>query len=357
MGEKSNKVKKSGKIQITFVGPMLGRHGGYVPSPAEEIAHHLAQCGYTCTLASSIVNRYLRFTDIIRVIVQERKRTDIICLQTFSGRSFVVEDIASWLGKQLRHCIVMVLHGGAMPEFMTRFPNWSRRVLSRAHVIVTPSTYLSGALEKFGFCAHIIPNTLDCHKYPYRHRTILTPHLIWMRAFHSAYNPEMAVRVLWRLSKSFPSATLTLAGPDKGSLTTTKRLAQKLGVAEATRFPGFLNMEAKIREGSVNDIYLNTNNIDNMPVSVLEMGAMGLPVVATAVGGIPHFLTNGQTGLLVPENDDEAMTEAIKRLLNDSALAGQLSASGRSLAEHCSWDHVGPQWEKLFSEVLACRKY
>ena len=92
-----------------------------------------------------------------------------------------------------------------------------------------------------------------------------------------------------------------------------------------------------------------------MPVSVLEAGAFGLPVVATAVGGIPHLLRDGQTGLLVPDGDATAMAEAVRRLLSEPGLAAALSANGRQLAESCGWPRVRAQWESLFAEVYHAR--
>jgi glycosyltransferase involved in cell wall biosynthesis len=114
-------------------------------------------------------------------------------------------------------------------------------------------------------------------------------------------------------------------------------------------------MDGKARFGDQGEVFLNTNRVDNMPVSVLEACAMGMPVVSTAVGGVPDLLTDGVTGLLVPDNDHDAMAEAVLRLLRDPELAGRLSTNGRRLAESCSWSVVQPQWENLFREVGAHR--
>ncbi len=80
---------------------------------------------------------------------------------------------------------------------------------------------------------------------------------------------------------------------------------------------------------------------------------MGLPIVSTAVGGIPDMLSDGQTGFLVPDNDDRAMVEAIRRLVSEPDMAARLSCQGRQLAERCSWEAVLPQWERLFDRVMA----
>ena len=92
----------------------------------------------------------------------------------------------------------------------------------------------------------------------------------------------------------------------------------------AVRFVGFMDMPAKVREGNSAEIFLNTNRVDNMPVAVVEACAMGLPVVATAVGGVPDLLTHEETGLLVPDNDDQSMVAAIMQLLKNSELNWQV---------------------------------
>jgi len=89
-----------------------------------------------------------------------------------------------------------------------------------------------------------------------------------------------------------------------------------------------------------------------MPVGIVEACAMGLPVVATSVGGIRDLLTDEETGLLVPDGDVEAMTEAVLRLLHQPGLAKRLSENGRRLAEKSSWTSVLPQWERVFEEAI-----
>ena len=83
---------------------------------------------------------------------------------------------------------------------------------------------------------------------------------------------------------------------------------------------------------------------------------MGLPVVATAVGGVPNLLTNEETGLLVPDNDDQAMVGAVARLLANPSLTGRLSSNGRRLATRSSWEKILPQWKRVLAEVMDSRK-
>ena len=298
-------------------------------------------------------NRYVRLADITKTLIEQRHNYDILVLAVFSGRSFVVEDIASKISCLLGKRIVMFLHGGAMPTFMAKFPNWTRRVFSRADVIVAPSSFLRRAIEPYGFEARIIPNVIDLSRYTFRHRERIAPRLFWMRSFEQVYNPLMAVRVLARLRSTMHDASLVMGGKDKGLEDAARRLAHSLDLGESVRFPSFLPSVSKIREANAADIFINTNHVDNMPVAVVEAWAMGLPVVATAVGGIPHLITDGETGLLVQDDDDAGMAEAVKHLLKDSRLAGKLSKNGRSLAEQSSWQQVRPQWDRMFEEVMS----
>ncbi len=284
-------------------------------NPGEILAHLFTQDGYQVCLTSTIPSRILRLIDTVASLILWRNKFDLTILSVFSGPGFGIADIASLVARLLGKPLVFVLHGGNLPAFSRRHPHWVRRVLERCDVLVSPSGFLASFFTGWGFDVKIIPNVLQMDHYPYRLRQEVQPHLLWMRTFHPAYNPEMAVEVLKRLRGTFPQARLTMAGQEKGQLEQVKRLAAHYDLLEATRFTGFLDMSAKQREFSSHDIFLNTNRVDNMPVSVLEAAAFGLPVVATEVGGIPYLLKNEHTALLVKNEDVQAMVASVCRLV------------------------------------------
>ena len=335
------------KPTLCLVGPMLGRNPGWVTTPGEILTDLFRGLGYPVVAVSSIPVRILRLADIVQALIRHRRRIHLAMLQVYSGPSMVVEDVASRICRRFHIPIVMVLHGGAIPAFMAKYPRWTRGVLSRADVLVAPSKYLARAVEAHGLKAQVIPNLIELSEYPFRVRRHLKPRLFWMRTFHPIYNPVMAVQAFAQIHRAHPDATLVMAGQEKGMGAAVRNMVHDLGLEGAVRFPGFLDGPAKAREGDAADIFLNTNHIDNMPVSVLEACAMGLPVVATAVGGVPDLLTDGHTGLLVPDDDWAAMAQAIERLLADAELSERLSRNGRRLAEASAWENVRPQWEEL----------
>lgn len=317
---------------------MLGSNPGWAVGQGEVLAALLAREGWDVRTASSRVNRWLRLADVATSPWRWRGHVDVLVLMVFSGPAFRLVEAASVAASRLGMPMIHWLHGGNLVDFAGRHPERVRRVLARSRVAVAPSQFLA---EPFG--ARVIPNVVDLDQYPCRHRAHIAPRLLWMRTFHELYRPDLALQVLERLNGT--GATLTMAGQDKGLLAETRRRAEEMGLD--VRFPGFLDAEGKRREFAAHDVFLNTNRVDNAPVSVVEAAAFGLPVVSTDVGGIPSLLRDGEEALLVPEGDAEAMANAVRRLLEEPGLAGRLSAAGREVAERSSWTRVRPLWEEL----------
>ncbi len=99
------------------------------------------------------------------------------------------------------------------------------------------------------------------------------------------------------------------------------------------------------------DIYLQTPDIDNMPSSVLEAFASGCAVVSTDAGGVPAILTNDVHGLLVSCNDDEGAADAMRRLIEDAALASRLTGAARESCTRYQWTSVRARWLALYRDL------
>lgn len=342
--------------RLCFVGPLQGDvHKGVVSTQGVWLSRQFRAAGYPVLRVSTKLNRYLRLLDIAATLAWRGRSLDLVLIDVYGGPSFVVEDTASAIARALGARVIMVLHGGALPSWFRRFPGWSRRVISRAAAIVTPSPYLAREVTSLGFTARVIPNLVDTESYPFRERGALRPRLFWMRTFDPAYNPLMAIEVLRLVRERHAGAALMMRGQEKGMEAEVRRVAEERGVAAALDLGGFADHDAKVRASEWADIFISTSHVDNMPVAVIEAAAMGMPVVCTAVGGVPDLLTHETTGLLVPDGDAAAMAAAVLRLLSNPVLAGTLSRAGRALAERSSWGSVRREWETLFDEVRSGR--
>lgn len=342
----------SHRVRLCFVGSMLGRNPGYVTTQGEKLADLFERSGYPVVCVSHRINRAARLADVFATLVRERNRIDVLVVLVYGGTSFVLEDIATWIGRRADIPLILSLHGGDLPRFKERYSRWVHRVFRRADAIVAQSAYLARFAAALGRDARVIPNVIELEGYPHRLRTSARPRLFWMRAFHPIYEPEMALETLARVRARHPEATLVMAGPDKGGLALVRQRASQMGLAGAVEFPGFLDLAGKHRYAEACDVFLNTSAVDNRPVSVIEACALGLPVVSTDVGGIRDFLTHEETALLVPRGDAAAMAGAVLRLLDDPALVEHLSRNGRALAALSAPERVRAAWEDLFQQVL-----
>lgn len=319
----------------------------------EELAIQLRHMGWSVLTTSDKPGRFSRLLDMLSTIFRQRRNYALAQVDVHSGPAFFLNETACWALRTVRKPYVITLHGGDLPVFADRWPVRVRRLLRSAVVVTTPSQYLLEAMKPYRADLKLMPNALDVTAYEFHLRDKPRPRLVWLRAFHDIYNPCLAPKVVATLVDQFPDIQLSMIGPDKGdgSLQATKQIAEKLGVSQRIRFPGAVP-KAEVPDWiNRSDIFLNTTDIDNTPVSVLEAMACGLCVVSTNVGGIPYLIRDEENGLLVPPNDAETMAAAVGRLLRHSTLARKLSLNARAGAERLDWSAILPQWDRLLCSV------
>lgn len=330
-------------------GPLSRYVGG-------ALSERLGAAGWNSVVTSRSTSRLGRVADMTATALRARRLYSVALVEVYSGPAFRWAEWVCLLLRMLGKPYILALHGGDLPRFASTHPDRVRKLLGSASKVVSPSAYLATELGWLGTAIGIMPNPLEPDAYPFRQRSGGGRHLLWLRAFHAIYNPSMFPRVLARLAKDHPAVRGTMIGPDKGdgSLAEVRRVAEELGVAgRMDLVPGIPHHEVGAWMDRA-DIFVSTTNYDNTPVSVLEAMACGLPVVSTAVGGVPYLLSEGATGLLVPAGDDGAMERAILRLFEDPGLVSRLSSGGRTQVEGYAWSRILPKWTDLLASVAAC---
>ncbi len=341
---------------LLFLGNFLRGAAGNSGVSA-DLARNLAARGWSIITASHHVQRAKRLWHMMWTAWSRSRDYQVAHVDVFSGLAFLQAEILcgvlGWLGKPY----VVTLHGGNLPGFARRWPKRARRLLRSAAAVTVPSRYLLEEMRPYREDLLVLPNALQVEAYRFRLRSKPRPRLVWLRAFHALYNPCLAPRVLALLAPRFDDVCLMMVGPDKrdGSIPAVAQVARALGVSDRIEMPGGVPKEAVAAWMDRGDIFLNTANVDNAPISVLEAMACGLCVVSTNVGGIPHLLEHEHDALLVPPNDPEAMAEAVRRLLTEPGLAEKLSRNGFRKAQGFDWALILTEWESLFSTVAEGR--
>ena len=137
-----------------------------------------------------------------------------------------------------------------------------------------------------------------------------------------------------------------MVGPDKdGSLLSCKQYVKNKSLD--VTFTGLLTKEQWCNISTSRDIFINTSSFDNMPVTLIEAAALGMPIISTPVGGIPFMIEDGFNGLLA--HDVTQMHAACLTLLEDPLLVNKLSKNGRKHAEQFDWDVVKEKWNHLLT--------
>lgn len=333
-------------MKILYIGNKLSKYG-FAPTTVETLGRQLEEY-YDVISVSDKKNKALRVCDIIISIIRE-KHVDYVLIDTYSTSYFYIVFIASSLCRFLKIKYIPILHGGNLPQRLEQSPRLSRKIFDNSYINVSPSEFLNYEFKRHGYNKVVtIPNHIIIEDYKFINRVSLQPKLLWVRSFDKTYNCEMAVDVLRIISAFYPDAILCMVGPDKdGSMQRVKDFAIRSGVSERLLITGKLSRPEWHNLSEEYDIFINTSNYDNMPVSVIEAMALGLPVVSTNVGGVPYLINNGEDGFLCEKDNAKDMAEIILRLLQSPETCMRICTSARKKVEAFDWKVVKEQWRGL----------
>lgn len=283
-------------------------------------------------------------------------RNDLFHIMANSGWSWhLFAAPAIWIAKARGKAVVVNYRGGEAEEFFARAFSWVRPSLRKADAIVVPSGFLGEIFGRRGFATRIVPNIVSLERFKPAARGDMAPHILVARNLERLYDNVSALRAFALVRQQHPAARMTIAGsgPEREAL---EALARELDVADAVRFAGRVENSAMPALYQSVSIALNPSLADNMPISILEALASGVPVVSTDVGGVPFLVEDGKTALLVPPGDHVAMARACLGLLADRGLAERLVAAGQLLAREFAWSQVRGKLFAVYNDVLGGRR-
>ena len=294
----------------------------------------------------SIRTTLLYWTSLLRHV----RKFDLVHIYAASYFSFMISPTPALLAARLYgKRTVLNYHSGQAADHLKRWRRTAIPAMRLADKIVVQSNYLVEVFARFGLETRAVFNHLETDSFHFRERRPLRPVFLSNRNLEPHYNVGCVLRAFALVQQRFKEASLTVAGDgsQRGEL---ERLAQELNLRHV-KFTGSVapgEMPALYDEA---DIYLNGSEVDNMPLSLLESFAAGLPVVTTDAGGIPYMVTNGETGLVVRTGDHEMMAQSAIRLLEDNELALKIATQAREECRRYSWAAVRNDWLSVYEEL------
>ena len=350
-------------MHIGLVGPLPPPYGG-MANQTQQLAELLRSEGLQVSLVQTnapyfpqwvsglpFVRAFFRLMPYLYALWRLAGRCDVIHVMANSGWSWhLFAAPAVWIAKLRKVPAVVNYRGGEAETFLAQSSRSVRITMRLASRLIVPSGFLKAVFTRFDMPVSVVPNIIDIARFnnpaPYRAKR---NHLLVARNLEPIYDNETAIRAFYLVHRSNPDATLTIAG--SGPLAESLRaLAKSLGLEKAVIFTVRLNRDAMAQAYRAADIAINPSLVDNMPNSVLEAMASGVPVISTHVGGVPYIVTDEQTALLVPPNSPEIMANAILRLMNDTELSNKLVDNSLTEVQKYTWQQVWPLLAELYGK-------
>ena len=356
-------------LHIGLVGPLPPPFGG-MANQTRQLAELLRSEGLSVSLVQTNADYFPRWVSTLPIIrALFRLIPYLLALWKLAGRCDVMHVMANsgwswhlfatpaiWVAKWRGTPVVVNYRGGEAESFFAQSTTFSHVTLRQASLLIVPSGFLKAVFAGFRMPAAIVPNIIDLSHFKcLETRRTVRRHLLVARNLESIYDNETAIRAFSIVNREYPESRLTVAG--SGPLAEVLHtLAESLGLGDSVAFTGRLDKD-KMAEAYRNaDIAINPSLVDNMPNSVLEALACGVPVVSTNVGGVPFIVEHEQTALLVPPKSPDLMAKAILRLMQDSTLSEKLVENGLAEVEKYTWQKIWPVLADIYSKAIHTRQ-
>lgn len=347
----------SEQLSVALVGPLPPPSGG-MANQCRQLARLLGEEGvkvevvqvnapYRPVFVSHLkgIRALFRLLPYKLALWRAAGRADVMHVMANSGWSWYLFALPAIMIARLRGTPVIVNYrGGGAEAFFGSAPGWVLRYLKTVDALVLPSGFLREVFQRFGVDGQVIPNIIDLDRFkPAQRDGSEPPHLIVTRNLEPIYDIPSALQAFALVRQQLRQARLTVAGsgPERELL---EQLAADLGIADAVTFTGRIDNDQMTALYASADVMLNPSTIDNMPISILEAFASGVPVVSTRVGGVPFVAEHGRTAFLVEAGDYRAMAENILRLMQEPELARAFRTAGLAEAQRYAWPVVREQW-------------
>lgn len=339
-------------LRIVLVGPLPPPSAG-MANQTQQLARLLSEAGIEVGVVR--MNEPYRPAWVERVpfvraafrlvpykwrLWREIGQADLVHLMASSGWAWhLFAAPAIWIAWLRGKPIVVNYRGGGAEDFFRRSFGIVRPTLKRASVVVVPSRFLREVFGRRGVETEIVPNIIDLSRFRPQAGRSSGMHVVVARNLEDLYDMPTALRAFRRILDRFPQARLSMAG--SGSRRQAlEQLCAELSIDRAVTFTGRLDNARMTELYRDADLMINPSLADNMPISLLEAMASGVPIVSTDVGGIPYMVREGETALLVPTKDPDAMARAALAVLSDSALADRMRNAALADIRQYTWAEV-----------------
>jgi glycosyltransferase involved in cell wall biosynthesis len=258
--------------------------------------------------------------------------------------------------RRLELPLVVSLHGHDVTSYEREWPG-SLRTLAYADAVIVPSRFLAERVEPLGVAPerlHVIPSGVDVRRFAPTPLREGPPSALFVGRFVEKKGIDVLLAAWPRVREQVPDARLTLLG--SGPL---EALARSGGPRVDVELTDPARRADQVRD-AIRDARLVVTpsktaadgDAETLLLVNLEAQASGRPLVTTFHGGIPEYVEDGRTALVVPENDPGKLADAMVRALTDEPLARSLAAAGPELARRYDVAACTARVDELYDSLI-----
>lgn len=298
------------------------------------------------------------------------ERPAIVHAHAASGASFARKSLLLWLARASGCQTIFHLHGGGFRQFATARSGaltrrWIRHTLERSSLVIALSDGWAGFVRAYAPRARVtvVPNAVAMPAPHQGERAeagrmeegrIEAGRILFLGRLEAAKGLLELLDAAALLLPRFPALRLVLAG--SGDIDAWRREAAARGLGAHVELPGWLDAAARDAELARAAVFCLPSHAEGLPMSLLEAMASSCATVASAVGGIPEALRDGENGLLVPPRDAQALAAALERVLAAPALGARLGKAARTTVEQdYSTDAVCGRLAAIYNDLAGTR--
>lgn len=236
---------------------------------------------------------------------------------------------------------------------------------NRCDIILSPSKSLANELQKHGLKKpfQILLNTIDTNLFkPVASESeqkklkkvwgITGISLAYMGRLSYEKSIDQVIKATAEIAKKIPNIKLMIIGdgPERDEL---EELVSKLKIEKNVIFTGFLQNHELVEALQACDIFLTASKTENMPISVMEAMAVGLPTIGADALGIPEIVKNNTNGYLVKPDDWKDMAQKTLKLINNKKLREEFAKTSLKGSASFSQANMAKSLEKIYRKVIA----
>ena len=246
--------------------------------------------------------------------------------------------------------------------------NWlwkilTKYALNKTEVVICDSQVVHKELLKLGVSPgkiKMIYNGVDTQQFSRQQANeglkrklgmLEAPSIIYIRSLKPVYNVEMLIRAIPLVLRQFPEARFIIGG-DGEQKEYLQDLAKSLGISDSTRFIGWIPHNELPEYLASADVYVSTSLSDSTSLSLQEAMACELAPVVTDLPANREWITDGESGFIVPINDIQALADRITHLLNNNEVRQRFGKAGREvIKERAEYEREMEKMEEIYQGV------